>query len=213
MRRGVRFSLITLGLLVATGIAVAMPVRVAETPLRVSFEAISAPPGWTAAGEAPETILRPDGRAPVRLARGYTKGPETEWVLIEYFPIQDETRRAAAREFVFPAQGWTQMTEREVSLPIGAGDAGVPANLVLIEINKQRYAVLYWYQIGGIATISDHGYRARLLYNQLVRGRSDGALIRIASPLRAGEDGRAALIRQTEFLRLLYPALLGSLPG
>src|SRR5262249_34530537 len=148
MRRGVRFSLIALGLLVATGIAVAMPVRVTETPLRVSFEAISAPPGWTTTEAAPETILRPDGRAPVRLARGYTNGSETEWVLVEYCPTQDETRRAAAREFVFPAQGWTQMTEREVSLPIGGGEAGVRANLVLIEINKQRYAVLYWYQIG-----------------------------------------------------------------
>jgi EpsI family protein len=212
MRRGVRFSLIALGLLVATGIAVAMPVRVIETPLRASFEAVPAPPGWRVTDEAPETILRPDSRAPVRLARGYTKGPETEWVLVEYFPIQDETRRAAAREFVFPGQGWTQMTEREVVLPIGAGGAGVPANLVLIEMTQRRYAVLYWYEIGGIATLSDHGYRARLLYNRLVRGRSDGALIRIASPLEAGEDGRGALSRQTEFLRLFYPALLGSLP-
>ena len=213
MRRGVRFSLIALGLLVATGIAVAMPVRAIETPLRASFEAVPAPPGWRVTDEAPETILRPDGRAPVRLARGYAKGPETEWVLVEYFPIQDETRRAAAREFVFPAQGWTQMTEQEVVLPIGAGGAGVRANLVLIEIKQRRYAVLYWYEIGGIATYSDHGYRVRLLYNQLVRGRSDGALIRIASPLESGEDGRAALSRQTEFLRLFYPALLGSLPG
>ena len=212
MRRGVRFSLIALGLLVATGIAVAMPVRVAETPLRASFEAIAAPPGWRATDEAPQTILRPDERAPVRLARGYAKGSDTQWVLVEYFPIQDETRRATAREFVFPAQGWTQLTEHEVALPIGAGGAAVPANLVLIEVNKQRYVVLYWYEIGGIPTPSDHGYRARLLYNQLVRGRSDGALIRIASPLATGEDRGALLSRQIDFLRLFYPALLGSLP-
>jgi len=212
MRRGVRFALIALGLLVATGIAVAMPARVAETPLRASFEAIAAPPGWRATDEAPETILRPDDRAPLRLARGYAKGPEIEWVLVEYFPTQDETRRATAREFVFPAQGWSQLTEQGVSLPIGAGAAAVPANLVQIEVNKQRYAVLYWYQIGGIPTPSDHRYRAHLLYNQLVRGRSDGALIRIASPLATGEDGGAALARQTDFLRVFYPALLGTLP-
>lgn len=212
MRRGLRFSLIALALLVATGIAVAMPVSVVQTPLRASFEAVPAPPGWRITEEAPEGIVRPDWRAPVRLARGYAKGPETEWVLVEYFPLQDEARRANAREFVFPPQGWTQMTEREVALPIGAGGAAVPANLVLIEINKQRYAVLYWYEVGGIATLSDHGYRARLLYNRLVRGRSDGALIRIASPLEAGEDDRAALARQTNFLRVFYPALLGSLP-
>ena len=212
MRRGLRFSLIALGLLVATGIAVAMPAHVAQTPLRGSFEGIAAPPGWRVVDEAPQTILRPDERAPVRLARGYEKGADTEWVLVEYFPVQDETRRATAREFVFPAQGWSQLTERAVSLPIGLGGAGVPANLVLIEVNRQQYAVLYWYQIGEIPTPSDNGYRARLLYNQLVRGRSDGALIRIASPLATGEDGNAVVARQTEFLRLFYPALLGKLP-
>ena len=35
------------------------------------------------------------------------------------------------------------------------------------------------------AVASDHWYRARLLYNRLVHGRTDGALVRIASP--AGE--------------------------
>lgn len=212
MRRGMRFALIALGLLVATGIAVAMPVRVKETPLRASFETIAAPPGWRATDEAPETIVRPDERAPQRLARGYAKGSETEWVLVEYFPLQDETRRATAREFVFPAQGWSQLTEQGVSLPIGPGGEAVPATLVLIEVNTRRYAVLYWYEIGGFSTPSDHRYRAHLLYNQLVRGRSDGALIRIASPLATGEDGGAALTRQTEFLRQFYPALLRSLP-
>jgi EpsI family protein len=212
MTRGVRFSLIALGLLTATGVAAAVPSRTVDTPLRASLEAIPAPPGWRVATEAPETILRPDGRAPYRLTRGYRNGRETEWVLVEYFPAQDETRRAAAREFVFPAQGWSQMTEREVALPLGGPGGGVPANLVLMEMDKQRYAILYWYEIGGIATLSDHGYRVRLLYNQLVRGRSDGALIRIASPLEAGEDGNAALARQTEFLRVFYPALLRSLP-
>ena len=212
MRRGMRFALIALGLLVATGIAVAMPVRVEETPLRASFETIAAPPGWRATDEAPETILRPDERAPLRLARGYATGSETQWVLVEYFPIQDEARRATAREFVFPAQGWSRLTEQGVSLPIGPGGAAVPATLVLIEVNNQRYAVLYWYEIAGIPTPSDHRYRAHLLYNQLVRGRSDGALIRIASPLATGEDRGALLSRQIDFLRLFYPALLGSLP-
>src|SRR4030095_10069736 len=89
MVRGVRFSLIALGLLVATGIAVAMPVRVIETPLRASLEAVPAPPGWRVTDEAPETILRPDGRAPVRLARGYAKGAEKAGGVGGDFPIQE----------------------------------------------------------------------------------------------------------------------------
>lgn len=212
MRREVRFSLIALALLVATGIAAAMPAGMTETPLRVSLDAVRPPAGWMEDREPPATVLPPDARAPIRLARGYVKGGETEWVLVEYFPSQDESRRAAAREFVFPGMGWSQITEREVTLALEKAAPSLEANQVLVEAGGKRYGVLYWYQIGGAATASDHGYRARLLYNRLVRGRSDGALIRIASPLQAGEDGAAVLARQAEFLRVFYPALLGSLP-
>ncbi|HKZ05044.1 MAG TPA: EpsI family protein [Methylomirabilota bacterium] len=213
MTRGARFSVIALALLVVSGVAAAMPVGGVDTPLRVSFEALATPAGWMEGREAPETVLAPDGRAPIRLSRGYTKGPATEWVLVEYFPSQTESRRAAAREFVFPGAGWSQLTERAVTLPIASGGAApIEANLVLVESGGQRHAVLYWYEVGGVATASDHGYRARLLYNRLVRGRSDGALIRIASPFQAGEDEQAILARHIDFLRVFYPALLGSLP-
>lgn len=212
MRREVRFSLIALALLVAAGIATAMPAGMGLTPLRAPFDTVPTPAGWTEGGEPPETVLSPDDRAPIRLARSFTKWPETQWVLVEYFPAQDESRRAAAREFAFPGTGWTQITEREVVLALGKAAPSLEANQVLVEAAGKRYAVLYWYEIGGVATASDHGYRARLLYNRLVRGRSDGALIRIASPLQAGEDGAAVLARQAEFLRVFYPALLGSLP-
>jgi EpsI family protein len=213
MTRGARFSLIALALLVASGIAAAMPAGVADTPLRHSFETMATPAGWIEGREAPDTVLPPDARAPIRLSRGYVKGPATQWVLVEYFPSQSEARRAAAREFVFPGAGWSQITEREVTLPVAPGGVEpLEANLVLVESGGQRYAVLYWYEVGGVATASDHGYRARLLYNQLVRGRSDGALIRIASPFQAGEDEQAILARHIDFLRVFYPALLGSLP-
>jgi EpsI family protein len=213
MTRGARFSLVALALLVASGIAAAMPAGGTDMPLRASFEALATPAGWTEGREAPDTVLPPDARAPVRLSRGYAKGPATEWVLVEYFPSQSEARRAAAREFVFPGAGWSQITEREVTLPVASGGVeSLEANLVLVESGGQRYAVLYWYEVGGVATASDHGYRARLLYNRLVRGRSDGALIRIASPFQAGEDEPAILARHIDFLRVFYPALLGSLP-
>jgi EpsI family protein len=214
MRREVVFSLIALALLAATGAAVAVPMGRAEVPLRASLETIpDVLPGWGAAGDAPAGVLTPDTRAPNRLVRGYAGPAGPVWVMVEYFPSQDETRRAAAREFVFSGGGWSQIAEREVTFPLRAEDGrGLVANLVLVEVGGRRYAIGYWYQIGLSAMASDHWYRAHLLYNRLVRGRSDGALVRIASPLASGEDGAAALARQAEFLRVFYPALLRSLP-
>lgn len=214
MRREVACSLVALALLAATGVAVAVPSGRAEIPLRASFESVPAVlPGWNATSDVPAEILPPDTRAPSRLVRGYTSPTGPVWVMVEYFPSQDESRRAAAREFVFPGAGWSQITERDVTIPLADG-AGRPleANQVVVEAGGRRYAIGYWYQIGPHAVASDHGYRARLLYNRLVRGRSDGALVRIAAPLGSDEDGAAALTRQADFLRVFYPALLRSLP-
>ena len=74
MRRETVFSLSALALLVATGIAVGMPNGAAETPLRGRLDALPVPVGWAETHEAPESVLRSDGRAPLRLARGYTRG-------------------------------------------------------------------------------------------------------------------------------------------
>jgi EpsI family protein len=214
MRREIIFSLIALALLAAAGVAVALPVGLAEVPLRASLETVpDILPGWAAGSDAPAGVLPPDTRAPNRLVRGYASPAGPVWVMVEYFPSQDETRRAAAREFVFPGAGWSQIAEREVTVSVPAADGrGLEANLVVVEAGGRRYAIAYWYQIGPSAVASDHWYRARLLYNRLVRGRSDGALVRMASPLASGEDSGAALDRQAEFLRVFYPALLRSLP-
>jgi len=75
-----------------------------------------------------------------------------------------------------------------------------------------KVAVVYWYQIGQTSLASDHWYRAQLLYNGLVHGRTDGALVRLASLVAKDEDTAAVLARHSEFLREFYPLLLRSLP-
>jgi EpsI family protein len=213
VRREIACSLIALALLAAAGVAVALPIGRGEVPLRSSMESIPYVfAGWRPITDFPAEILVPDKRAPNRLERGYEGAEGPIWAVVEYFPSQDESRRAAAREFVFPGAGWSQINEREVTIAVPGRDQSIEANLVVVEAGGRRFAISYWYQIGQAAVASDHGYRAQLLYNRLVRGRSDGALVRIASPLPSGEDGAVALTRHAEFLRAFYPALLKSLP-
>ena len=81
-----------------------------------------------------------------------------------------------------------------------------------MEADGRSVAILYWYQIGRHSIGSDHGYRARLLFNRLVLGRGDGALIRVASPVPSTQDVTRVVARQMEFVRVFYPELLRSLP-
>jgi EpsI family protein len=99
-------------------------------------------------------------------------------------------------------------------LPVAGAPGGrLNANLVLIEEGGRRYAIAYWYQIGQAPLASDHWYRVRLLYNRIVHGRTDGALIRMASPVASGEDPAVVVARYARFLGVFYPELLRRLPG
>ena len=214
MNREAGFSCVALVLLIVAGILVAAPSGVADVPLRTSLETIPwAFPGWSAASNGPERILPPAVGAADRLGRGFADPAGPIWVLVEYFSAQDENRRAAAGDLVFLALRWSHQEEREVSVPVAGAPGGrLNANLVLIEEGGRRYAIAYWYQIGQAPLASDHWYRVRLLYNRIVHGRTDGALIRVASPVASGEDPAVVVARYAGFLGVFYPELLRRLP-
>jgi len=215
MSRETGFSCLALVLLIAAGILVAAPSGVADVPLRTSLETIPGTfPGWSATNNGPERILPLAAGAADRLGRGFADNTGSIWVLVEYFPTQNENRRAAAGDLVYPAVGWSQLEERGVSLQVPAASGGrLNANLIVIEEGGRRYAIAYWYQIGQAAVASDHWYRVRLLYNRIVHGRTDGALIRMASPVASGEDPAVVVARYARFLGVFYPELLRRLPG
>ncbi len=214
MRREARFSLVALALIAAAGLLVTVRAGVAEVPLQASFEAVpDSLPSWVQSSGSPGDSLPPDPRAPIRLLRGYERAGRPVWVSVEYFPSQEEGKRPAARQLVFPGHGWIDLTEQPVQLTVGdAAGRPIDATLVLVEGRGGRFAVVYWYQIGQRSVASDHWYRAELLYNGLVRGRTDGALVRLASPLGSDESAAAVPALHSDFLREFYPLLLRSLP-
>lgn len=214
MKRPTLYSLVALALMAIAGVLITVPAGGADVPLRSSFEAIpDVLPGWAFSSQTPGDALPPDTGAPSRLFRGFERGGRPLWVSVEYFPSQDEARRSAARTLIIPSHGWSQIAEQPVRLTADAAPGGgLNANLVLMEGRGGKVAVVYWYQIGQTSLASDHWYRAQLLYNGLVHGRTDGALVRLASLVAKDEDTATVLARHSEFLREFYPLLLRSLP-
>ena len=214
MRRQAVHSLVALALLGLSGAVVAAPASMKDVPLRMDFEAVpDAVAGWRATAWAPVAALPPDPRAPRRLTRAFEREDRPLWTMVEYYPSQESDRRAAARDLVFPSHGWSEIAERRVELTAPAAPGGrLEANLVVLDGRSERVAIVYWYQIGQQPLASDHWYRVELLYNGIAHGRTDGALVRIAAPLRSDEAPESVLPRFTDFLREFYPLLLRSLP-
>jgi EpsI family protein len=213
--RRVAFSLTALVLIGATAFAISRPTGATGRPLRGSLEFVPATiHDWRSGGAPPSDALPEDTRAPHRLVRTYQKGALPIWVSVGYYPLQDTTKRPPARELLFPRSGWTHLSEQSVALPVAADDRSseLNANLVLMTTGGRRLTILYWYQIGQRAVGSDHWYRAAVVYNRLVHGRADGALIRVASPVPDGMSVDAVLGQQTQFLRVFLPEILRRLP-
>jgi EpsI family protein len=99
-----------------------------------------------------------------------------------------------------------------VRVPLPDRRDSIDANLLLMRVAGRRVASLYWYEVQGMRVPSDHWYRALLVYSRLVRGRTDGALMRVASPVTDGVDPASVVAKQASFLRDFYPEVTRRLP-
>ena len=212
MRRRAFFFAAALALLSLAGGSLLFPHGEAEIALVAPFESFPATlKGWTGSNHAPQDVLPMDPRVPEHLFRSYHNGPQTVWVSVGYYPSQEEGRRPPAQDLLFPSHGWSALTARPVRIPLDE-PRSIPANLLVMRTADRRVVILYWYQIQRRSIASDHWYRAILLFNRLVRRRSDGALVRIAAPVPDRADPGAVVGGLNEFIQAFYPELVRILP-
>jgi EpsI family protein len=213
MTRQARFSVAALVLIGAAAILLAIsgrPARAVSPAWLAGFPATIA--GWTATDAAPGAILPADSRAARHLSRTYEHGGRPIWVAVDYYPDQGQNQRPAARQLVFPGHGWADLSEQQVRIPLDGGSGQLPATLVLMRTADRTVAVLYWYQLQDRSVASDHWYRALLIWNRIVHGRGDGALVRVASAVPETSTPSEVLGQLGEFIRAFHADLLAALP-
>jgi EpsI family protein len=200
-------------LLLGTGLLLAVSRDPDEVALAAPLETIpSELPGWKGSNDVPVDVLPIDGNAPVRFLRTYQNGTQTVWVSVDYYGSQREGHRPPALALLYPGRGWSELTARVVRVPLPDRRDSIDANLLLMRVAGRRVAILYWYEVQGMRVTSDHWYRALLVYSRLVRGRTDGALMRVASPVTEGVDPASVVAKQASFLRDFYPEVTRRLP-
>jgi len=213
MNRLVVFSAIALTLSGLAGLLLLAGGEAQEPPLATSLDSMPSRAGqWMVVGVPPTRVFPPDPSDDV-LFRAYRRGASTVWLSVGYYPSQREGRRAVARELVLPGRGWNEGKEQAVTIPTpGLGVEGIAASRVFLRSDDSRMAVLYWYQLPGRTTRSDHAYRALLLYNRLVHHRADAALIRVGAPVLNEHDLSEVESNQIDFVQAFYGQLLATLP-
>jgi len=92
------------------------------------------------------------------------------------------------------------------------GSSRLEANWMLVRSANAARLVLYWYQFGHMSEASELGYRINLAKRLVFEGRSDAAVVRLATSVLLDEPIEKAQERLSVFARQLQPELMKILP-
>lgn len=134
-------------------------------------------------------------------------------VYVGYYTSQRQGDTIHSPMNCLPGAGWQPVDARRLALPIGLDDRG-QVNRVVIQKGELRQVVLYWYQGRGRVVANEYWSKAYLVWDAATRHRSDGALVRVISPIGLNEpDDLAAERRAVAFTTELYPQLARFVPN
>jgi exosortase D (VPLPA-CTERM-specific) len=98
-----------------------------------------------------------------------------------------------------PGGGWRIQSFEQHQLPLANGIAPLRVNRVLIQQGPTRQLVYYWFQQRGRVITNEYLVKWYLFWDSLTRSRSDGALVRLVTPIPEGESLAVADSRLTGF--------------
>nr|WP_238941298.1 VPLPA-CTERM-specific exosortase XrtD [Jannaschia sp. Os4] len=185
--------------LVAVALA-AMPPLARPAPERLDFAAFPLRlDGWTGRrGSLAPEIERALGATDYLEATYAAPGEAAPVALFTaWYASQVDGAGLHSPEVCLPAGGWEIAGFEEV-------DIGFPANRAVIRRDGAEQLVLYWFEQRGRRMTDDRLAKLTVLRDAVLRGRSDGALVRLTTPIAPGESVADA---QTRLRRVLAPAL------
>jgi EpsI family protein len=207
MRQRIYFT-IALVLMVVTALAMYAPIPVKAHRPRTPLDFLPVTVGeWVGANGAPSDAMPLDPNVEEQLLRTYQRGADVVWLSVGYYSRQREGRRHRAMDLLYPGQGWNNIENRALRLSLDSQGNTATINAIIMQRPTRQVVTIYWYQMQSQILSSEFANRWMLLKNSLLRQRSDGAFIRIVSPVNGDRDVSAVLATQVEFAKLFHPEL------
>lgn len=172
--------------------------------------------GWQGTPEVMEQVYIDALKFTDYVMVNYKKGdaPYPVNFYVAYYASQRAGESAHSPRSCIPGGGWKIESLSEVSLP------GVPterkqqvANRVQIAMGENKQLVYYWFQQRGRIITNEYLVKWYLLWDSLLKNRSDGALVRVTTFIPPGEGWESGDARLQSFLKDLGPVLETYVPN
>ena len=138
----------------------------------------------------------------------------SDWanLYVAYYDDQSGGRSVHSPRTCLPGGGWEMQSFQVIELADSRGRRH-PVNRVVIGKGFQKQLVYYWFEQRGRVLANEYAVKWYLLRDSIVQGRTDGALVRLISPISVGSDGEAEERALAEMYRNVRGTLPEFLPG
>lgn len=130
---------------------------------------------------------------------------------VAYYASQRTNESPHSPIVCLPGGGWSITLLQRKAFEGSAG--AFPYNRVVIQNGAKRDLVYYWFEERGRAVADEYLAKWYLLKDSIVKNRTDGALIRLVTPIGSEESEAQADNRIQSFMRIALPRLASFLPG
>jgi exosortase D (VPLPA-CTERM-specific) len=131
---------------------------------------------------------------------------------VAYYGSQQKAESIHSPSTCLPAGGWVFRQAGKTNVRLTISGTAMPVNKVIMQKGGSQQLVYYWFPMRG--RILTNAYQMKLFnfWDALTRQRTDGALVRVITPLYENEPLYKAEERIEKFLGDVVPLLNGYLP-
>lgn len=133
-------------------------------------------------------------------------------LFIGYFATQRTGQSIHSPQHCLPGAGWTFESSRYTELNDIQGEHFNVGEYV-INNGESRQFVIYWYQAHGRSIANEYKAKAYMLADAIRYNRTDGALVRVITPIASTEQIADARDRATRFTAHMAPYLSQFIPN
>lgn len=148
------------------------------------------------------------------ISRIYSADAQAEPIglFIGYFPTQRTGVSIHSPKNCLPGSGWAFESSRYVGLIDARGTPHRVGEYLITNGEKQQF-VIYWYQAHGRSIANEYVAKVHMVIDAVRMNRTDGALVRISTPVSPTESIPQARTRAESFTRQLAPMLSRFIPN
>ena len=132
---------------------------------------------------------------------------------VAYYANQKTGTSPHSPSVCIPGNGWAITSLERTSYRNADASVSLPLNRVVVAKGESKQLVYYWFEERGMKIANEYWSKLYLLRDALFENRTDGALVRLTTPVYRGETEADAEKRLQDFIQLAVPNLAAYLPA